>query len=199
MALYLVRQPPRRRALLMILVMLPFWTSILVKSFAFTIVLGDAGLVNTALRWISGGTISLSMLFNRIGVLLGMMNFLLPFMVLPILANLLAQDPALAAGGRDDGSRAAAHLLAHHPAPQPAGRAVRRDHGLRPLGGILHHPGPSRRAHRHDDGEPHRLLHAPGPRLAMAVASAVAMVLLAITGAMVLLLTRVRGGDAAIL
>jgi mannopine transport system permease protein len=94
-AMHLARQPPRRRTLYMILVMLPFWTSILVKSFAFTIVLGEKGLVNELLRALTAGVVSFEMMFNRVGVVIGMINYLLPFMVLPILANLLAQDPAL--------------------------------------------------------------------------------------------------------
>lgn len=94
-ALHLARQTPRRRALYMILLMLPFWTSILVKSYAFIIVLGQDGFVNQALPWISGGSLRLEMMFNRTGVVVGMINYLIPFMVLPILASLLALDPAL--------------------------------------------------------------------------------------------------------
>src|SRR5271154_6274291 len=45
-AYHLSRVTPRRRAAYMILVLLPFWTSILVKSFAFTVILGDHGIVN---------------------------------------------------------------------------------------------------------------------------------------------------------
>ena len=94
-AMHLARQPPRRRMLYMILVMLPFWTSILVKSYAFTVTLGEKGLVNELLRALSAGAVSFEMMFNRVGVVIGMINYLLPFMVLPILANLLAQDPSL--------------------------------------------------------------------------------------------------------
>ena len=48
-AYHLARQSQRRRALLIILVLLPFWTSILVKSFAFTVLLGQNGIINTFL------------------------------------------------------------------------------------------------------------------------------------------------------
>jgi putative spermidine/putrescine transport system permease protein len=94
-AMHLARQTPRRRTLYMILVLLPFWTSILVKSYAFTVTLGEKGLVNELLRALTAGVVSFEMMFNRIGVVIGMINYLLPFMVLPILANLLAQDPSL--------------------------------------------------------------------------------------------------------
>ena len=97
-ALHLARMDARRRAPYMVLVMLPFWTSILVKSFAFTVVLGDRGLVNQLLAWLAelwGGTLHLEMLFNRVGVIIGMTNYLLPFMVFPIMASLLAQNESL--------------------------------------------------------------------------------------------------------
>src|SRR5690606_19039073 len=88
-ALHLSRQPPRRRMLFMILVMLPFWTSILVKSYAYTVLLGEMGLVNQLLRALTQEHVSIALVFNRFGVMVGMVNYLLPFMVLPILANLL--------------------------------------------------------------------------------------------------------------
>ena len=97
-ALHLARMDARRRAPYMVLVMLPFWTSILVKSFAFTVVLGERGLVNQLLGWLAelwGGTLHLEMLFNRVGVIIGMTNYLLPFMVFPIMASLLAQNESL--------------------------------------------------------------------------------------------------------
>lgn len=94
-ALHLARQTPRRRAFYMVLLMLPFWTSILVKSYAFIVILGQSGFVNEIFGWISGGALRLEMMFNRTGVVIGMINYLIPFMVLPILASLLALDPAL--------------------------------------------------------------------------------------------------------
>ncbi|AYD03628.1 ABC transporter permease [Neorhizobium sp. NCHU2750] len=94
-ALHLARQPARRRAALMILVLLPFWTSILVKSYAFTIILGRDGIINSFLSWASGADIALPLIFNRIGVMVGMTNYLTPLVVFPVLASLLAIDPAL--------------------------------------------------------------------------------------------------------
>lgn len=95
-ALHLAAQPPRRRTAYLILVMLPFWTSILVKSFALVVVFGNQGLINQLLGLLSGGMLNLPMMFNRAGVVIGMINFLLPFMILSILGSLLAQDPTLA-------------------------------------------------------------------------------------------------------
>jgi putative spermidine/putrescine transport system permease protein len=92
-ALHISRQPERRRALYLIMVLFPFWISILVKSFSFTIVLGDSGLINSGLRAV--GLPQIEMMFNRIGVLVGSTNYLIPFVVFPILANLLGQDANL--------------------------------------------------------------------------------------------------------
>jgi mannopine transport system permease protein len=94
-ALHLAGMDPRRRTPYMVLVMLPFWTSILVKSFAFTIVLGENGVFNHAISALFGRPVKFELLFNRVGVVIGMANYLLPFTVLPILASLLAQNRSL--------------------------------------------------------------------------------------------------------
>ncbi|WP_206614193.1 ABC transporter permease [Paenirhodobacter populi] len=94
-AMHLSRQTPRKRALLMVLVLLPFWTSILVKSYAFTIILGREGIINTFLSWMTGMDVELPLIFNRVGVIIGMTNYLTPLVVFPVLASLLAIDPAL--------------------------------------------------------------------------------------------------------
>ena len=93
-ALHLAALEPRRRMPYMVLVMLPFWTSILVKSFAFGIVLGDNGIINQVAAFL-GHTGKFELMFNRAGVIIGMSNFLLPFTVFPILASLLAQNKSL--------------------------------------------------------------------------------------------------------
>lgn len=94
-ALHLARQPPRRRAFLMILVLLPLWTSILVKSFAFTIILGREGIINGILSWVFQTKVELPLLFNLVGLLAGMTSFLVPLVVMPILASLLKIDEAI--------------------------------------------------------------------------------------------------------
>ena len=93
-ALHLAAMEPRRRMPYMVLVMLPFWTSILVKSFAFGIVLGDNGIINQVAGFL-GRTEKFELIFNRVGVIIGMSNYLLPFTVFPIMASLLAQNRSL--------------------------------------------------------------------------------------------------------
>lgn len=94
-ALHLSRLSPRARAFCMILVLVPFWTSILVKSYAFTVMLGKEGVINSVLSWLAGDPVHVPMLLNRVGVLVGMTNYLVPFVVFPVLASLLAIDPAI--------------------------------------------------------------------------------------------------------
>jgi putative spermidine/putrescine transport system permease protein len=98
MAYHLSRQTPRRRALLMILVMLPFWTSILVKSYAFMVILGQNGIINNALAAL--GLARVRLLYNRTGVIIGMVHFLIPFVMFPILTSLLGQSPEYAKAAR---------------------------------------------------------------------------------------------------
>ncbi|RWO48521.1 MAG: ABC transporter permease [Mesorhizobium sp.] len=94
-ALHLSRQTPRKRAIYSVLVLLPMWTSVLVKSFAFTVILGREGIVNSTLSWIYAKPIALPMILNSFGVIVGMTNHFVPFVVFPVLASLLSIDPAL--------------------------------------------------------------------------------------------------------
>lgn len=94
-AYHLAHVPPARRTLYLVFILLPFWTSILVKSFAFVVILGDHGILNTPLRRLFGESGALPLLFNRVGVTIGMVHYLLPFMVFPILVSLLAQNEDL--------------------------------------------------------------------------------------------------------
>lgn len=92
-AYHLAQRTARTRALLAILVLLPFWTSILVKSFAFTVLLGRDGILNNLIGLVGLGPLPL--LFNRMGVMIGLTHYLLPFMVFAILPSLLSQPPEL--------------------------------------------------------------------------------------------------------
>ena len=74
-----------RRAM-MILVLVPFWTSILVRTFAWIIILGNNGLVNRALMALGVVEAPVKLLFNMTGVQIGMVHVLLPFMVFPLVA-----------------------------------------------------------------------------------------------------------------
>jgi len=90
-ALHIVRQKAHWKMICLALVLMPFWTSILVKSYAFLILLGDDGIFNAVLRAVFGVQ-GVNMLFNRFAVMVGMTNFLVPYAVFPVLASLAAQN-----------------------------------------------------------------------------------------------------------
>ncbi|MDQ3226947.1 MAG: ABC transporter permease [Chloroflexota bacterium] len=83
---------PARANLLMILVLIPFWTSILVRSYAWMVLLGQEGIINQAL--IAAGVLAapMQLLNTRLAVYTGMIHILLPFMILPLYAVMRGID-----------------------------------------------------------------------------------------------------------
>ncbi len=78
--------PERQANMLMICVMLPFWTSLLVRTTAWIILLQGNGPVNSTLQWLGFIDRPLELIFNRFGVLVAMVHVLLPYMILPLYA-----------------------------------------------------------------------------------------------------------------
>ena len=78
----------RLTPLMLALVLLPFWVSVLIRSFSWIILLGRSGLVNDTLRDIGLITSPLRLMHNELGVLIAMIHVMLPFAVLPMLANM---------------------------------------------------------------------------------------------------------------
>lgn len=100
---YLMAIVPQRAAgLLLIFVMVPFWSSLLVRTFAWEVILRDTGLINTALKSLGLITEPLPLIRNTFSVIIGMSQILLPFMVLPLYTVMQRIDPEL--------TRAAANL-----------------------------------------------------------------------------------------
>ncbi len=95
----------RRKNVYLQLVMLPFWTSFLVRTYAWLFLLRDTGLINTALQALGVIRAPLPLLYNDGAVLLGLVYGYLPFMVLPIYATLERLDPALLEAAGDLGAR----------------------------------------------------------------------------------------------
>ncbi|BCR23108.1 ABC transporter permease [Aquipseudomonas alcaligenes] len=94
LAYLLANLPTRTSNLLMILVLLPFWTSILVRVAAWIVLLQSGGLINSAL--IAMGVIDqpLQLVFNRAGVYVAMVHIMLPFMILPIFSVMKGISPS---------------------------------------------------------------------------------------------------------
>lgn len=86
---------PRAQMATITLVLLPFWISVLVRTYAWIVMLGNAGLVNRALIWIGLADMPVAFLYNTTGVIIGTVNVLLPFLVLPLLAAMLKLDGQL--------------------------------------------------------------------------------------------------------
>jgi spermidine/putrescine transport system permease protein len=100
-----------RKSLYLQLVILPFWTSFLVRTYAWLFLLRDTGLVNTLLQKLGIVHAPLPLLYNDGAVLLGLVYGYLPFMVLPIFAILEKLDPALLEAAADLGARPFRALL----------------------------------------------------------------------------------------
>ncbi|TQF84470.1 ABC transporter permease [Elioraea sp. Yellowstone] len=86
---------PRRAAVLFAFVLLPFWTSLLVRTAAWVVLLQREGVVNAALLGLGLVEAPLQMIFTRFAVVLAMAHILLPFMILPLYAVMRAIPPGL--------------------------------------------------------------------------------------------------------
>ncbi|HSL11456.1 MAG TPA: ABC transporter permease [Actinomycetota bacterium] len=87
-AYFIATAPPRWRAPLLVLVILPFWTSFLIRTYAWIVLLNPAGLVNRLLQGAGFADAPVSLLYNEFAVVLGLVYAYVPLMVLPIYASL---------------------------------------------------------------------------------------------------------------
>jgi len=101
----IVRAPRRLRSLLLLLVILPFWTSFLIRVYAWIGLLKENGLINNVLLTLGLIHQPLILLNNAFAVYVGIVYSYLPFMVLPLYAQLEKLDPALLEAAADLGCR----------------------------------------------------------------------------------------------
>lgn len=104
------RSGPRVRMALLALILLPFWTSALVKNFAWAALLQDRGLINQGLQALGLTHHPLTLLHNRFAVIVGMVHYVLPFAVFPIYSTMLAIDRSLERAALSLGASPAATL-----------------------------------------------------------------------------------------
>jgi putative spermidine/putrescine transport system permease protein len=97
---------PRWRALLLVLVLVPFWTSLMVRTFSWLVLLQDQGVINDGLETIGIGRQQL--IRNTTGVTVGMAQVMLPFAVLPMYAVMQKIDRRLLQAAESCGARPAA-------------------------------------------------------------------------------------------
>jgi len=105
MALAIARAAPAARPLLLMLVVLPFWTSFLLRVTAWIGLLQDEGWVNAVLVGLGIVAAPLPLLYTDLAMYLGLTYCYLPFMVLPLYATLSRLDPALLEAAADLGAR----------------------------------------------------------------------------------------------
>ncbi|MEM1045461.1 MAG: ABC transporter permease [Pseudomonadota bacterium] len=98
--------PLRLSNLLMILVLLPFWTSLLVRTTAWIAMLQSQGVINNILAWfgVIGDDQRLQMIYNQTGTIVAMVHILLPFMILPLYSVMKTIPPSYMRAARSLGA-----------------------------------------------------------------------------------------------
>ncbi len=103
-AYFIARSAPSARPALLMMVMLPFWTSFLLRVYAWKGILADQGVVNQVLMALGLTSEPIQMLYTNVSMLVGMTYVYLPFMVLPLYANLVKMDFRLLEAAYDLGT-----------------------------------------------------------------------------------------------
>lgn len=103
-AYFIARSAPSVRPALLMMVMLPFWTSFLLRVYAWKGILADQGVLNQVLMALGITQEPFQMLYTNVSMLVGMTYVYLPFMVLPLYANLVKMDFRLLEAAYDLGA-----------------------------------------------------------------------------------------------
>jgi len=103
-AYVIARMQSRFKGLLILLIIIPFWTSSLIRTYSMIAILKPKGIINSALLWLGVIHHPIPMLFNNTSVIIGLVYNLLPFMVLPLLTNIERLDNRLIDAARDLGA-----------------------------------------------------------------------------------------------
>ncbi len=105
MAYAIATAPERHRIVLLMLIILPFWTSFLIRVYAWIGILGPSGLLNNFLIWLGVIDTPLTILHTQTAIYIGVVYSYLPFMILPLYANLTRLDFSLLEAAADLGCR----------------------------------------------------------------------------------------------
>ncbi|MEQ8442607.1 MAG: ABC transporter permease [Alphaproteobacteria bacterium] len=95
LAYWCTKQTVRVRVIVLGLVVMTFWVSILVRTYAWIVILGSNGLINRALKALGVTEDGVAFLYNETGILIGMTNVLLPFFLLPLYSAMTKVDGRL--------------------------------------------------------------------------------------------------------
>lgn len=104
-ALHIATASRKWRGLLYGIVLSPLLIGIVVRSYGWTILLGNSGVINSSLRDLGLITRPLPLMYNNFGVILALTHVFLPFMVLPLLSSLQSIDPAIAQAAQSLGAK----------------------------------------------------------------------------------------------
>ncbi|MDF0498958.1 ABC transporter permease [Bradyrhizobium yuanmingense] len=99
------------RAFLLVAVVLPYFTSVLARTFAWIVLLGRNGVVNNILSQLGLVSQPMSMLYNRVGAIIGMTHVILPLMILPMFTVMSGIDQKLLRAARANGASPIASFL----------------------------------------------------------------------------------------
>lgn len=99
-AYIIARQPANRRRVLLFLITLPMWVSVLVRSFAWMIILGREGVINKLLEGLGIASAPLQLLYTSTAVYVAMVQILLPYAILVTCSTMLQADDTLEKAGR---------------------------------------------------------------------------------------------------
>jgi spermidine/putrescine transport system permease protein len=94
-AWFIATRPPAKRAFWLFLITIPFWTNLLIRTFAINEVIRNEGILNSALLWIGVIETPLQIVYTEVAVLIGMTYVYLPLMVLPLFATIERFDMRL--------------------------------------------------------------------------------------------------------
>jgi spermidine/putrescine transport system permease protein len=103
-AYILARSNQRYRNLLLLLVIIPFWTNSLIRTYALIFIIKTNGLLNALLLKLGIISVPLSMMYTDFAVLIGLVYTLMPFMILPLYASIEKLDPRYLEAARDLGA-----------------------------------------------------------------------------------------------
>ena len=147
------RRPRACAPLLLMLIVLPFWTSFLLRVYAWIGLLKNNGVINNVLLYLGVIHQPLALLQTDFAVYIGIVYSYLPFMILPLYANLEKHDAALLEAAADLGARPWRAFLAHHAAAVAARHRRRLAAGVHSGGGRVR-DSDAARPHRSADDRP---------------------------------------------
>jgi spermidine/putrescine transport system permease protein len=100
-AYYMATRPPEQRNWWVLLITIPFWSNLLVRTIAIMFIIQDYGVINSALMWLHITDKPVPMIYSNFAIMLGLLYSFLPFMVLPLYSSLEKLDFRMVEAGYD--------------------------------------------------------------------------------------------------